>query len=390
MQTRYILYSLCLASMFAMAEPMHAQQAGQQATQQQDTKTIKGTVVDEIGMPIIGASIKIDGTTTGTITDLDGNFTLQVPANAKLSISYIGYTSQVVPAKDGMNVVMREDMMKLDEVVVVGYGTQKMKNVTGAIEVISPDEIQDLSVGSLSAALGGLVNGLSSSGGFGRPGEAATLQIRQADVASGYAGTGGETSASPLYVIDDFVTNEEAFNNLDASEVESITILKDASAAVYGARAAQGVVLVKTKRGQVGAPKISYSGQFGVTDELYRTKMMSAYEQGMAWNAVRAARTSTDEEASEIQKDLFQSDELAAMRNLNYDLLEKEWKAAFTQRHSLNINGGTEKATYFAGISYYDQDGNIGRLSYDRWNFRAGVNANISKWFKDSLQVSGD
>ena len=127
MQTRYILYSLCLASMFAMAEPMHAQQAGQQATQQQDTKTIKGTVVDEIGMPIIGASIKIDGTTTGTITDLDGNFTLQVPANAKLSISYIGYTSQVVPAKDGMNVVMREDMMKLDEVVVVGYGTQKMK-----------------------------------------------------------------------------------------------------------------------------------------------------------------------------------------------------------------------------------------------------------------------
>lgn len=390
MQTRYILYSLCLASMFAMSEPMHAQQTGQQATQQQDTKTIKGTVVDEIGMPIIGASIKIDGTTTGTITDLDGNFTLQVPENAKLNISYIGYTSQVVAAKDGMNVVMREDMMKLDEVVVVGYGTQKMKNVTGAIEVISPDEIQDLSVGSLSAALGGLVNGLSSSGGFGRPGEAATLQIRQANIASGYAGKGGETSASPLYVIDDFVTDEEAFNNLDASEVESITILKDASAAVYGARAAQGVVLVKTKRGQVGAPKISYSGQFGVTDELYRTKMMSAYEQGMAWNAVRAARTSTDEEASEIQKDLFQADELAAMRNLNYDLLEKEWKAAFTQRHSLNINGGTEKATYFAGISYYDQDGNIGRLNYDRWNFRAGVNANISKWFKASLQVSGD
>ena len=165
MQTRYILYSVCLAAMCASVSPLEARGSNAPATQQQHTRTIKGTVVDEIGMPIIGASIKIDGTTTGTITDLDGNFTLQVPTNAKLSISYIGYTSQVVPAKDGMNVVMREDMMKLDEVVVVGYGTQKMKNVTGAIEVISPDEIQDLSVGSLSAALGGLVNGLSSSGG---------------------------------------------------------------------------------------------------------------------------------------------------------------------------------------------------------------------------------
>ena len=390
MQTRYILYSVCLAAMCASFSPLEARGSNAPATQQQHTRTIKGTVVDETGMPVIGASVKAEGTTTGVITDIDGHFTLQVPANAKLVISYIGYISQTVAPQDGMKVTLREDMMKLDEVVVVGYGTQKMKNVTGAIEVIKPDEIKDLSVGNLSAALGGLINGLSSSGGFGRPGEAATLQIRQAKVASAYAGKGGETSASPLYVIDDFVTDEEAFNNLDADEVESITVLKDASAAVYGARAAQGVVLVKTKRGQVGAPKISYSGQFGVTDAVYRTKMLSAYDQGAIWNAIRAARTSTDEESSEVQKDLFQADELAAMRGLNYDLLDQEWKAAFTQRHSLNINGGTEKATYFAGISYFDQDGNIGRLNYDRWNFRAGVNANISKWFKASLQLSGD
>ena len=356
MQTRYILYSVCLAAMCASVSPLEAHGSNAPATQQQHTRTIKGTVVDETGMPVIGASVKAEGTTAGVITDIDGHFTLQVPANAKLVISYIGYISQTVAPQDGMKVTLREDMMKLDEVVVVGYGTQKMKNVTGAIEVIKPDEIKDLSVGNLSAALGGLINGLSSSGGFGRPGEAATLQIRQAKVASAYAGKGGETSASPLYVIDDFVTDEEAFNNLDADEVESITVLKDASAAVYGARAAQGVVLVKTKRGQVGAPKISYSGQFGVTDAVYRTKMLSAYDQGAIWNAIRAARTSTDEESSEVQKDLFQADELAAMRGLNYDLLDQEWKAAFTQRHSLNINGGTEKATYFAGISYFDQE----------------------------------
>ena len=390
MQKKYLLYSLCLTSMFAFAEPMQAQQTKQQTTQQQNTKTIKGSIVDDVDMPIIGASVKVEGTEFGTITDLDGNFTLQVPDKAKLTISYIGYITQVVSAQNNLKIVLKEDLMKLDEVVVVGYGTQKMKNVTGAIEVISPEEIQDLSVGSLSAALGGLVNGLSSSGGFGRPGEAASLQIRQANITSGYAGKGGETSSSPLYVIDDFVTNEEAFNNLDASEVESITVLKDASAAVYGARAAQGVVLVKTKRGQIGAPKISYNGQFGITDEIYRPKMLNAYQHGMVWNAIRAARTSTDEAESEIQKDLFQADELNTMRGLNYDILDKEWSAAFTQRHSLNINGGTEKATYFAGISYYDQDGNIGRLNYDRWNFRAGVNANISKWFKASLQVSGD
>ena len=195
MQTRYILYSVCLAAMCASVSPLEARGSNAPATQQQHTRTIKGTVVDETGMPVIGASVKTEGTTTGVITDIDGHFTLQVPANAKLVISYIGYISQTVAPQDGMKVTLREDMMKLDEVVVVGYGTQKMKNVTGAIEVIKPDEIKDLSVGNLSAALGGLINGLSSSGGFGRPGEAATLQIRQAKVASAYAGKGGETSA---------------------------------------------------------------------------------------------------------------------------------------------------------------------------------------------------
>ena len=287
-----------------------------------------------------------------------------------------------------------EDVAKLDEVVVVGYGTQKMKNVTGAIETLSTDEIKDLSVGSLGDALSGMMSGLHVSSGGGRPGSTPSLQIRQSSINTSVTPTstrGGDADPSPLYVIDDFISTEEAFNNLDVSEVESITVLKDASAAVYGARAAYGVILVKTKRGKVGTPSISYNGQFGFTDALKLPKMLSAYDYGRIYNAARAAGTSTsDTESDNLRTQYFQTDELDAMRGLNYDLVDKEWSAAWTQRHSLNINGGTDKATYFAGASYFSQEGNMGRLDYDRWNFRAGVNANIGKWTKASFQISGD
>ena len=254
MQKKYILYSICLASVFALSEPLSAQQqttATQQASQQQQGRTVKGTVVDETGLAIIGASVKVQGTSTGTITDLDGNFTIQVPAGGKLEVSYIGYITQTISNLDNPRIVMAEDMMKLDEVVVVGYGSQKMKNVTGAIETLTPKDIEDLSVGSLGDALRGMMNGVSVNSALtGRPGEAPSLNIRQSSVntaATPGASQGGDANSSPLYVIDDFISTEEAFNNLDVSEVESITVLKDASAAVYGARAAYGVVLVKTK-----------------------------------------------------------------------------------------------------------------------------------------------
>lgn len=355
--------------------------------QAQQSKIVTGTIVDELGDPIIGASIKVEGTTTGTISDMDGKFSISAPEKSKLTISFIGYVTQTISDLSKTRIVLKEDQMNLDEVVVVGYGSQKMKNITGAVEVITTDEIKDLSAGSLGASLGGLVNGLSSSGGFSRPGESANLRIRQSDVASAYSK--GSTDPSPLYIIDDYIASADEFNNLDVSEVESITVLKDAAAAVYGSRAAQGAILVKTKRGKEGAPRISYSGQFGYTDALYHPKMMSAFDYGRTWNAVRAANT-TSESSMDMTNDLFQSDELEAMKGLNYDLLEQEWSAAFTQRHSLNMSGGTERATYFAGISYYTQDGNMGRLDYNRWNYRTGVDVKISKWLKASVQLSGN
>ena len=377
---RRLIISLCLGTMMAWcAMPAFAQ-----------NQTVKGQVLDEHGEPIIGATVTVVGTKTATITDLDGNYTVEVPKNGKVTISYIGFLPLTVKA--GGVAKLQEDRQSLEEVVVVGYGTQKMKNVTGAIETITPKDIQDLSVGSLSDALRGQFNGVSVIGNGNRPGEAPSLQIRQSAVATSVtpdATRGGDADPKPLYVIDGFISTENAFNNLDVSEVESITVLKDASAAVYGARAAYGVVLVKTKQGDKGAPKISYAGQFGWTGALYTPKMLSAADYMKVYNTIRGANTSTQDNL-ELRTQLFQQDEIEAARNINYNLLDNEWKAAVTQRHSVNVNGGSDKGTYFAGVSYYTQDGNIGRLSYDRYNFRAGINANIGKHVKSALQISGD
>ena len=264
-------------------------------------KTIKGTVVDEKGEPIIGASVRLnDQSGVGVITDLDGNYTISAPEGSKVVISFIGYIPKtVVP---GGRVQLKEDSQNLEDIVVVGYGTQKKAHLTGSIATVPMEEIQDLASGNLASTLSGLVNGLSVSGGEARPGESARLSIR--DVNS--MGDIGSTAQQPLFVIDNYIypndvkvgntyqnLGAEAFNNLDPSEVESITVLKDASAAVYGARAANGVILVTTKKGKKGAPRISYNGTFGFTDEVARPKMLSTYDYGRLYNAVKmGARTS--------------------------------------------------------------------------------------------------
>lgn len=384
MNKKNIILSLFIGTLLTFVMPLCAQ-----------NQTVTGLVVDVSGEPIIGATVMVVNGTVGTVTDIDGKFNIKVAPKSKLKVSFVGYTSQIISDLKNPRIVLLEDQLKLDEVVVLGdYGSQKLRNATGAIETISTEELKDLSVGSLGDALAGKINGLHVSLSGGRPGSTPSLQIRQSSVNTTITPSsdlGGNASPTPLYVIDGFIADEGAFNNLDINEVENVTVLKDAAAAVYGARAAYGVVLVKTKQGKVGAPKISYSGQFGYTDALMLPKMLNAYDYGRIYNAARAANTATkDQESDDLRVQLFQSDELEAMKGMNYNLLDKEWSAALTQHHSVNISGGTEKATYFGGVSYYQQEGNIGRLDYNRWNYRAGVNANISKWMKASLQVSGN
>ena len=358
-------------------------------------QTVTGTVLDETGEPVIGATVTVAGTKTATVTDLDGNYKISAPADAKVVISYIGYMPMTV--KPGGTVTLQEDKQTLEEVVVVGYGAQKKAHLTGSISTVPVDDIQDLANGGLASSLSGLVNGMSVSGGDGRPGENARISIR--DVNS--LGEIGSTAQQPLFVIDGYIypndvkvgnitqnLGAEAFNNLDPSEVESITVLKDASAAVYGARAANGVILVTTKKGKMGAPSITYSGTFGFTDEVARPKMLSAYNYGRLYNAIAAA----DPTNTSLNKTtaLYQADELEAMKALNYDLLDKYWEVGTTQRHSINVSGATDKVSYFAGGSYFDQTGNLGKLDYNRWNYRAGVDVKISDWLSANLTVSGD
>lgn len=361
------------------------------------TNTITGTVVDELGEPIIGATVVVKGTTTGAITDIDGKFSVQASAKAQLHVSFIGYIGQDIKAANGQTIVLREDNQQLEEVVVVGYGVQKKAHLTGAVATVQMDEIQDISSAGLASTLSGMVNGVSVSGGDGRPGENATIKIRDTNA----LGSVGVTAQEPLYVIDGYIypndvkvgnssqnLGSEAFNNLDPSVIESISVLKDASAAVYGARAANGVILVTTKKGQLGAPQISYSGSFGFTDEVARPKMLNAYQYGRLFNAVAAADPTNI--TLDHKTGLFQADELEAMRFLNYDLLDKYWETGVTQKHGINISGATDKASYFAGISYFTQDGNLGKLDYSRWNYRAGVDVKISKYLRANLTVSGD
>ena len=381
---RKFIISLCFGFMAFAAVPAFAQNTD-----------IKGTVVDENGEPVIGASVRVEGQEGGVITDLDGNYTIKAPKGAKVTITYIGYQPMTVTA--GGRVQLKEDAQNLEELVVVGYGVQKKAHLTGSVATVDMNEIQDITAGGLASTLEGLVNGLSVSGGNTRPGENAKIYIRDTNSLDAVR----STAQQPLFVIDGYIypndvkvgnatqnLGAEAFNNLDPSEVESISVLKDASAAVYGARAANGVILVTTKKGKIGAPRISYSGSFGFTDAVSHPKMLSAYNYGRLYNAVAAADPK-DVDLNHLTG-LYQADELEAMKGLNYDLLDKYWETGFTMKHSVNLSGATERASYFASLSYFDQDGNLGNLDYDRWNYRAGVDVKVSKWLGANLSVSGD
>lgn len=383
---RRLIISFCIGLLALLAMPAFAQ-----------NQTFKGTVVDEAGEPIIGASVVVEGQKgMGTVTDFDGNYSLQAPKNAKVTISYIGFLPQTV--KPGGKVELKEDSQSLEEVVVVGYGSQKKAHLTGSVATVPVEDIQDLANGGLASSLSGLVNGLSVSGGDSRPGENAKINIRDANSLTEI----GSANNGPLYVIDGYIypndvkvgnvsqnLGEEAFNNLDPSVIENISVLKDASAAVYGARAANGVILVTTKKGKVGAPSISYSGQFGWTGAVGHPKMLSAYDYGRLYNAVTAADPIANTSLNRTTS-LYQLDELNAMKDLDYNLLDKYWETGFTQKHAVNVSGASDRASYFGGVSYFKEDGSLGKLDYDRYNYRAGIDLKINDWLKANITVSGD
>ena len=344
---------------------------------------ITGTVRDAKGSPIPGASVVLKGTTTGTSTDAQGVFRINLPTgNETLVVSSVGFIKQevVVGGRTTVDVTLAEETSKLNEVVVVGYGTQSRATMTGAVATVDMKAIEELPVGSLSTAIAGQNPGVGVSGGTARPGEKGAITVRRPLVLAKDGGT-----ERPLFVIDNVVRTEEDFNLLDQSEVEAISILKDAAAAIYGARSNQGVVVVATKRGKAGPPKFSYSGSVGVSDAVRLPSMMTGLEQATYLNDLNfyRGRSATD-------PSIYTPDELAYFAENNNNWLEQAWKPSTTTRNALNVSGGGERATYFASVTYNRQDGNFDKVKSDKWTFRASTDVNVAKGLKAGLSLSGD
>jgi TonB-linked SusC/RagA family outer membrane protein len=362
---------------------------------QQQSKSISGVVLDENGELVIGANVSVPGTPLGTVTDLNGKFTLSnIPMDkSSIRITYLGYEPQLVSIANGNEFIVKlvPSEQVLDELVVVGYGSQRVKDLTGAATAIKMDDIITLPGASIVDALSGQVVGLSVKRSSGRPGATGTFKVRQPV-------TFDDSNAAfnqPLIVVDDVVQVNDlgeptmtVFNMLDYSEIESMTVLKDASAAVYGSRASAGVILVKTKRGVVGTPKISYSAKLDFSDAISHIQTMNAYETGVFTN--RMIKQIYANGGANNTNYLYSDEELNRLKSLNYNWLDEAWHSALSQRHSLTVNGGSDKVTYFAGLNYQTQETNLGKVQdFDKWTFRAGGEMKVTAGLKLSASVSG-
>lgn len=370
----------------AVTEPGQSQQDANQQI------TVRGKVMDENNEPVIGATVLLVRTNGGTVTDLEGNFTVTARISDVLRISYIGYeTQEVVVTSGSVNVQLILSSETLEEVIVVGYGTQRVKDLTGAATNVNMEEIAELPGASIIDALAGQVVGLNVSESSGRPGSTGTFRVRQP-----MSFDGSSSFNQPLIVIDDVVQVDEngepsmtAFNMLNHSDIESMTVLKDASAAIYGSRASAGVILVKTRRGSQGTPKISYSAKLDHADAVGHIKTMSGYETGVFTNRMlkQLDRINGNDNWAPY---LYSENELNAMKHLNYNWLDDAWQAALSQRHSLTVDGGTQRLTYFGGINYQDQKTNLGSVqNYNKWTFRTGGEITVAAGLKLSTTISG-
>ena len=329
---------------------------------------VSGVIVDETGEPIIGASILEKGTTNGTITDFDGNFTLDVAEGATLEISYVGYATQSLAAAAGMRVVLKEDTEVLEEVVVVGYGVQKKSDLTGSISQVSEKDLQKTPAPSLGSALEGRAAGLQVTG-VGAPGDNVRLTIR---------GVGSIENSDPLIVIDG-VPTDVPLNMINMDDVASVDVLKDASAtAIYGSRGAYGVVIITTKKGENEKGHISLKGSFGF-DQLQRTlPLLKAYQFASLHNEMMA-------NAGQPQNPAFADPKALGDGT---DWMSELWQFAPTQNYSLSYSGGTQKSNFYVSGAFYDQKGIIKTTAYRRITLQFNHDTQLLNWLKFGHKLS--
>lgn len=342
--------------------------------------SVEGTVADsKTGETIIGASVLIKGTTQGTVTDIDGNYRLVSDALTPTSVivfSYIGYTSQevVLGNKTRIDIKLAPADILLNETVVIGYGSTKRRNVLGAVSKVNTNELTRLPVPSVDQALQGLAAGVQVTQNTGAPGEGVEVRIR---------GTGSISSSNdPLYIVDGIPT-VDALKILSAGDIESISVLKDASAAaVYGSRATNGIVLITTKKGK-GEAKVMYHGEYGYQFPVNLTPMVNTTDYVTIYN--EAATNDNAFLPEGLRRPLITPDDAAKFANVNYmdELLNR---AAMTT-HELQISGGTETSNYLVSASLFDQKGIIRNTGYSKGTARVDVNSDVSKWMTLGLSM---
>lgn len=366
------LLLLCISPQFAVADGL--KQDAVTIMQQQNLK-VSGVVTDEAGEPLIGVSVLVKGTTLGNITDLNGRFSLDVPEGSILEISYIGYKTQSIKAqREPMNIVLKEDAQKLDEVVVVGFGTQKKVNLTGSVSAVTGDDISKRPVANAAILLQGQIPGLRVNQGLGQPGgEGTSFRIRG-------QGTFSSAGSDPLILINGV---PGSMTNLDPSVIESVSVLKDAaSAAIYGARAANGVILVTTKQGALGDKvHISYHGNVGLhtPTKLYdRVTNSVEYMElaNLAWK-----NSGTGKQYTQDQINLYRNN-VGDPQYPNFDWQDYMFRTAVVQTHNLSMAGSTKKTTYNVALNFVDQPGTMRGFKYRKYNATIDLTARITNFIK--------
>lgn len=339
---------------------------------QQQAKTVTGTVTDVNGEPIIGANIRIKGTTTGTITDIDGNFSIEAKPQSVIEVSYIGYLTQetVINNQKSIRFLLKEDTKTLDEVVVIGYGVQKKADLTGSVANINTEKLNTQSNANIGQALQGKIAGVDIVSQGGAPGSGTRIMVR---------GIGTLNNASPLYIVDGMYMN--SIDHINPNDIASIDVLKDASsAAIYGSRAANGVIIVTTKEGSntEGKPIIDLSVNLGISTASKFLDMLDA----KGWAEVTTiARQAIGKPALDMATDLANKPD--------NDWQDIMFRPALMQNYNLSVKGGGKYSTYYTGLGYFNQDGIVKGTNYQRYNiqskndykrgiFSAGTNLIIS------------
>jgi TonB-linked SusC/RagA family outer membrane protein len=373
---------------------------------QQDVK-IKGTVIDETNIPIPGVSVIIKGSTTGTVTDINGSFELTAPEGSVLQVSFIGFGTQEIAITNEtsvLNIVLAEETENLEEVVIIGYGTQRKETVTGSLSSVSSEELVEQPVGNITQALGGRIPGLISNNSGGRPGkDAATIKIR------GISTLNSGEGSNPLLLVDGVERDLDVLSYLDPNEIESVSVLKDASStAVFGVRGANGVILVTTRRGKIGPAQMSYKATVAAIVPQNTINFLDSYTQSGILNEYQGYSENSSDPTAPYPSDIRDKFKAVIEGNplepsdpyfypsTNYaEVMLKDY--TMQTQHNFTISGGTDKVKYFTSLGFFNQGGLFEELnpdldvstSYNRYNYRTNLDINVTNTTLAKINIGG-